>query len=65
MEEEVQKLTDKYIKNIDAAVEGKQKEMCPSDRRGETKRVRCRALERVRGALPKQNWEPRPANAGE
>ncbi len=27
MEEEVQKLTDKYIKNIDAAVEEKQKEI--------------------------------------
>ena len=27
MEEDVQKLTDKYIKNIDAAVEEKQKEI--------------------------------------
>ena len=27
MEEDVQKLTDKYIKNVDAAVEEKQKEI--------------------------------------
>ena len=43
MEEEVQKLTDKYIKNIDAAVEEKQKEIMSvsSPRRNETCEVPC------------------------
>ncbi len=61
MEEEVQKLTDKYIKNIDAAVEEKsRRRSCPSDRRGETKCVRCRALERVRGTFCRNRGREHP-----
>ena len=48
MEEDVQKLTDKYIKNIDAAVEEKQKEIMPSDPQHTITTGRCRAL--VKGA---------------
>ena len=61
MEEEVQKLTDKYIKNIDAAVRKSRRRSCPSDRRGETKRVRCRALERVRGTFCRNRGREHPA----
>ena len=43
MEEDVQKLTDKYVKNIDAAWKKSRRRSCPSD--SDCKQAgRCRAL---------------------
>jgi len=56
MEEDVQKLTDKYVKNIDAAVEEKsRRRSCPSEP-DRCKAGRCRALrEGARHFLPDES----------